>query len=116
MRAKQRFDEILYSGRQVFFAEGLDYSQHTQEERQRWHLAAKRRGLALATRIVYEPPGFVMRAYQQGHQRPELDLPTEASAPTKFSYLHLFCRLPECENRLKPLELENHYCGEHFNG
>lgn len=103
------FDEWLLSGRQIFLAEGIDFQELDQNLKFKLHGAAKRRGLKLAIKTVFDPPGFVFQAYLPGQLRPILGNPTQKVGKT--THPHLFCRTGNCNNKLRPIDNEN--CRNH---
>lgn len=103
------YDEWILSGRQIFLAEGLDYDELSNTVKEKLHAAAHRRGLLMATRTIFDPPGFVFQAYRPGTPRPHLGTPTQR--PTKKTHLPLFCHEDGCENQLRPVDEE--FCHEH---
>jgi len=103
------FDEWLLSGRQIFLAEGIDYQELDEKIKAKLHQAGKRRGLKVATRTVWDPPGLVFQAYLPTQPRPVLGEPSQRV--NKKSHPHLFCRAIECDHKLRPIDME--FCVDH---
>lgn len=103
------YTDWLLSGKPIFLAEGVDFHCLSSEMRQRLHQAGKRRGLKVATKTIFNPPGFVFQAYLPHHIRPELPDPTQTVA--KKTHPHLYCRENGCDTRLTPKDSE--FCANH---
>lgn len=103
------YDEWLLSGRQIFLAEGIDFSELQETARQKLQDAGKRRGLKVATQTVFDPPGFIFQAYLPGQPRPTFGVPTQGV--NKKTHPHLFCREDRCDTRLRPIDDE--HCSNH---
>jgi len=98
------YEEWILSGRQIFLAEGVDYNQLTSDVKAKLADAAKRRGLKLATRTIFDPPGFVFQAYLPTSPRPFLGHPTQKA--NKKTHPYLFCLADGCDNKLRPIDGE----------
>lgn len=98
------FDEWLLSGRQIFLAEGIDFHELADEMKTKLHVAAKRRGLKVATKTVFDPPGFVFQAYLPTQHRPVLGDPTQRVS--KKTHSHLYCRENGCDHKLRPIDTD----------
>lgn len=112
MAKKYDYDSLILSGRPIAFIEGLDFVEPIDEFKQRFFSAARRRGLKLVSRRLYEPDGVVFQAYIPGKPRPVLPLPSDASAVRKNTHPHLFCIEERCNSRIKPLA-DNRRCCDH---
>lgn len=113
-KPKYAYHEIIMSGQPVFFVEGLDYHELVDVFKQRWHDAAHRRGLRLATRLVHEPiPGVIMQSYIPKNGRPILP-----NAPDEIrlggTKRHLYCSRNDCHTRLNGNELRFRVCADHM--
>lgn len=104
MRKALPYEEWILSGRQIFLAEGVDYWQLSSDVKQKLHGAAKRRGLKLATRTIFDPPGFVFQAYLPTTPRPLLGEPTQKA--NKKTHPYLFCLTDGCDTQLRPIDVE----------
>jgi hypothetical protein len=111
--ARYNYEEIILSGRPVFFLEGEDYKELPEDFRQRWQEAVKRRGLKLATWTVLEPRGIMLQAYLPTHERPLRPAGPATTKITKKSNRGLFCTRNGCDNKLSANEQKYRECKEH---
>lgn len=110
MFSNKHYTKWLLSGRQIFLAEGFDYKEQERIIIQRLQGAAKRRGLKLAWKRVFNPPGFIFQGYQNNHQPPVLSEPTQKT--TKKNYPFMYCRSFGCDVKLKPSN-DSEFCENH---
>lgn len=113
--ARYNYEEIILSGRPVFFLEGDDFQELPNVFRGRWQAAAKRRGLKLATWTSWEPPGVMLQAYLPTHTRPARPAGPVTTKTTKKSNPSVYCSAKSCFNRLSANEMKYRQCAEHRN-
>ena len=111
--SRYAYDEILLSGRAVFFAEGVDYTELPEKFRRRWFGAAKRRGLKLATWTVLDPPGVTIQAYSPNHTRPPRPADPSSTNLVTNAKQHLVCFEIGCKTRLSAREMGYRLCEKH---